>query len=153
MQVPIKAIIQQHTNKITSGKIPRPQGCCPRCFSQPKTFKLHECRKRSFRYLAGSFVRIIMTLLARWKCVECGKTFTAYPPFVCPHKRYALDDILRLSSKYIQDEQQTYYTAVTHEGSSIGYEEENNQYVDHFLAPSTLWRWIRWSGTTKRFLK
>lgn len=87
--------------------------------------------------------------MARWKCLECGKTFTAYPPFASPYKRYALDDILRLSSKYIQDEQQTYYTVVTHEGSSIGYEEENKKNVDHFLAPSTLWRWIRWSGTTQ----
>ena len=150
MPIPVERSIQQHTDEIISGQIPKPKECCPRCFSKPETFKLHECRKRAFRCIAGNFVKVLITLLARWKCTECGKTFTFYPPFAAPHKRYTMNDIRNLSSKYMGDEQQTCYTAVTHEGSPIGYQEENEKNVDHFLAPSTLWRWIHWSGDTKR---
>ena len=150
MPIPVEISIQQHLDDIISGKIPKPKECCPRCFSNPGTFKLHECRKRAFRCIAGNFVKVLITLLARWKCSECGKTFTFYPSFAVPHKRYTKNDILNLSSKYIEDKKQTCYTAVTHAGSPIGYQEENEKYVDHFLAPSTLWRWIKWSGDIKK---
>ena len=150
MPIPIEISIRQHTDAIISGKIPKPEKCCPRCFSKPEAFKLHECRKRAFRYIAGNFVKVLITLLARWKCAECGKTFTFYPPFAAPHKRYTINDILNLRNKYIEDEQQTFYTAVTHEGSPIGYREENEKNVDHFLSPSTLYRWIIWSANTKK---
>ena len=153
MPIPVEISIQQHLDDIISGEIPEPKECCPRCFSKPGTFKLHECRKRAFRYIAGNFVKILITLLARWKCLECGKTFTIYPPFAAPHKRYTIIDILSLRNKLIKDEQQTCYTAVTHEGSPIGYQEENEKNVDHFLAPSTVWRWIHWSGDTKTSYK
>jgi hypothetical protein len=153
MPIPVEASIKQHLDDIISGKIPEPEECCPRCFSKPETFKLHECRKRAFRYIAGNFVKIIITLLVRWKCSDCGKTFTIYPSFAAPHKRYTLNDILSLRNKLIEDDQQTCYTAVTHEGSPIGYQEENEKNVDHFLAPSTLWRWIHWSGDAKKQYK
>lgn len=150
MKIPIQATIRQHTDAIISGYIAGPKGCCPRCFKKPKTFKLHECRRRSFRYIVGNFVKVIMTLLPRWKCSTCGKTFTIYPSFALPHKRYVLDDIKRLSKKYLENEQQTYCMAVTHGGSPIGYEEDDKN-VDHFLAPSTPWRWIRWLGNIRSF--
>lgn len=153
MPIPIETAIQQHTDIIISGKISSPEGCCPRCFTQPKFFKLHECRKRYFRYTVGCFVKVILTLLARWRCSECGKTFTVYPSFALPHKRYVLVDIQRLSNKYLEDEQQTFNTAVTYNGSSIGYEEKDGENVDHFLAPSTLWRWIQGLRTTNSSLK
>jgi hypothetical protein len=86
MPIPVEISIQQHLDDIISGKIPEPKECCPRCFSNPGTFKLHECRKRAFRYIAGNFVKVLITLLARWKCLECGKTFTIYPPFAAPYK-------------------------------------------------------------------
>ena len=152
MEITIQDTIRQYTDTIISGKIPAPTGCCPRCFQQPKTFKLHECRKRSFRYIIGNYVKVLMTLLPRWRCSSCGKTFTVYPPFASPHKRYILDDIKRLSKKYIKDEKQTYSAAVTHDNAPIGY-EENDKYVDHFLSSSTLWRWIHWLGTIKTFKK
>ena len=88
--------------------------------------------------------------MARWKCLDCGKTLTIYPSFAAPHKRYTMNDILRLINKLIEDDQQTCYTAVTHEGSPIGYQEEDENTVDHFLAPSTLWRWIKWLGNPKK---
>ena len=68
MAIPVEILIQQHLDDIISGKIPEPKECCPRCFSNPGTFKLHECRKRACRYIAGNFVKVLITLLARWKC-------------------------------------------------------------------------------------
>lgn len=150
MPILIETTIQQYTNAIISGEIPTPKGSCPRCFVQPKAFTLHECRRRSFRFIVGNFVKVIMSLIPRWKCSACGQTFTLYPPFALPHKRYVLVDIERLSRKYIEAEQHTYRTTVTHEGAPIGYQEENGRNVDHFLDPSTPWRWIQWLGNTNR---
>ena len=149
MPFQVEIFIQQHTDSIISGNIPKPRKCCPQCYSKPEIFKLHECRKRAFRCIAGNFVKVLITFLARWKCTECGKTFTSYPSFAAPHKRYTINDILNFRNKLIEDDQQTLYTAVTHEGSPIGYQEENEKNVDHFLAPSTVWRWMHWSGDTK----
>ena len=153
MPVPVETAIQQYTREIIYGKIPRPKGCCPRCLLHPINFKLHECRKRTFRYIDGNFVKELMTLLPRWKCSSCRKTFTVYPSFASPYKRYVLEDIEKISKKYMGDEQQTYDTAVNNKGSSIGYEEKGDKNVDHFLAPSTLWRWIRWLMNTKNSSK
>lgn len=132
MRIPIEIAIQQHTDAIISGKISSPEGCRPRCFTQPNSFKLHECRKRYFRYTIGCFVEVILTLLARWRCSECGKTFTAYPSFASPHKRYILDDIQRLGNKRLENERQTFNTAVTYNGSSIGYDEKDGKNVDPY---------------------
>ncbi len=82
MPIPVEISIQQHSDDIISGKIPEPEVCFPRCFSKPETFKLHECRKRAFRYIAGNFVKVLITLLARWKCSDCGKTFTIFAPLL-----------------------------------------------------------------------
>jgi len=56
MAIQVEISIQQHTDSIIFGNIPKPKECCPRCFSKPEIFKLHECRKRAFRYIAGNFV-------------------------------------------------------------------------------------------------
>jgi len=151
MSILLEEKIQQHTNAIISGEISPPEGCCPLCFTQPITFKLHECRRRSFRYTVGNYVKTIMSLLARWKCPACGKTFTTYPPFALPHKRYVLTDIKRLSKQYLEDEHQSYRTTVTFKGLPIGYQEKDDKNVDHFLDPSTAWRWIRWLGFNRSY--
>jgi hypothetical protein len=149
MPMPIQKVIQQYTDSIISGRVPGPLGSCPICFTHPRTFRLHECRKRSFRYIVGNMVRDIITLLPRWKCSECGKTFTVYPSFAVPHKQYVWTDIRRLTRRYIEDESKTYCATVTHLDAPIGYQEEDDKNVDRFLDPSTVWRWISWLGNVK----
>ena len=102
MPVSVETAIQEHTREIISGKIQKPKGCCPRCLLQPINFTLHECRKRTFRYIDGNFVKVLLTLLPRWKCSSCRKTFTVYPSFALPHKRYAQEDIVKISKNYIK---------------------------------------------------
>ena len=70
MPNPVEISIQQHLDDIISGKIPEPEECCPRCFSKPGTFKLHECRKRAFRYITGNFVKVLITLLAKMEMLR-----------------------------------------------------------------------------------
>ena len=148
MSIQIEAAIQRHTDAVISGKIPVPQKRCPHCLTKDN-FRLHECRRRSFRYIIGSTVKVTLTLLPRWKCEVCQKTFTAYPPFAVPHKRFVLSDIEKLCQRYLKDRQETYYSTVSNEGSPIGYDEGTDSEVNHFLAPSTLWRWISWLGRIK----
>ncbi|MDM8537717.1 DUF6431 domain-containing protein [Desulfobacterales bacterium HSG17] len=153
MDIPIESIIQEHTEGIFAGKFSPPQKLCPKCFQQPETFKLHECKKRSFRYVIENIVKTTITLLLRWKCQLCRSTFIEYPEFALPHKRYVQPDIERFCKKYIMDETQTYQKVVTHKNGTIGYHEEGDKHIDQFLFPSTSWRWIEWLGRIKYFAK
>jgi hypothetical protein len=148
MSIQTEAAIRRHTDAVISGKISVTQKSCPRCLNKQK-FRLHECRRRFFRYIVGSSVKVILTLLPRWKCEVCQKTFTAYPPFAVPHKRFVLSDIEEFCQRYIKDRQETYCSTVSSQGSPIGYDEGTNNAVDHFLAPSTVCRWIGWLGHIK----
>jgi len=143
MSIPIGEIINQYTQAIISGDIPTPQ-VCPCCFNRPETFKLHECRKRYFHYIIENSVKVTMSLLPRWKCPDCKKTFTDYPPFASPYKRYVLFDIKRLSKIYIENNCKSYRSIVNYNGFPIGYHEKNYEYVDRFLAPTTPFRWRHW---------
>ncbi|MFC1886217.1 DUF6431 domain-containing protein [Thermodesulfobacteriota bacterium] len=146
MSHPIQSLIQSHTDKIVSGNIVAPERPCPRCSKKPETYKLHECRKRFFRFVVKNFIHIALTLLARWKCPICRETFTQYPEFALPHKRYVKSDIRGFSKNYIEDEKQTYASVVTHNNGTIGYQHDDNRPVDRLLNPSTPWRWINWLG-------
>jgi hypothetical protein len=150
MVSPIEKIIRKHTNAVISGKTITPQGPCPRCFEKPETFKEHDCRDRSFRFIVGNFVQVIFSLLLRWKCPICDKTFTDYPFFALPHKRYTLMDIERLCKDYIENEKQTYLKAASHDGMRIGYQGSDSKDEDRLLEPSTLWRWIGYLGAMKK---
>jgi hypothetical protein len=148
---PVEEIIRKHTDSIISGNIRPPLGSCPRCFESPDTYKLHECRKRSFHFIIGSFVRIVLSLLIRWKCPICGHTFTEYPAFASPYKRYVLMDIERLSEDYLENEK-TYQQMVSCEDGAIGYEQKDGKIDDRQLSPSTPWRWLDFLGTMNNTL-
>jgi hypothetical protein len=137
----VEEIICKHTNAVISGNIQSPHGSCPRCFETPGRFRLHERRERGFRFIVGSFVRIIISLLVRWKCPICGRTFTEYPDFALPYKRYVLMDIERLSEDYLENEK-SYQQGVSCEGEAIGYEERDGKIDERQLSASTLWRWV-----------
>jgi hypothetical protein len=145
-------IIQQHTDSVISGKIATPQGPCPRCSEQTQTFIRHDRRVRFFRFIVGNFVRVIKSLLVRWRCPICGKTFTDYPAFALPHKRYVLMDMERLSKDYVEDEQRTYRKTVCHQKMRIGYQGSDDDIDERFLEHSTPWRWISSLGSMKTTL-
>ncbi|MFH1097366.1 MAG: DUF6431 domain-containing protein [Candidatus Desantisbacteria bacterium] len=128
-----------------------PQGSCPHCFETPDTFNLHESRKRSFRFIVGFFVRIVISMLIRWKCPICGRTFTDYPAFALPYKRYVLMDIEHLSEDYLENEK-SYQQTVSCEGEAIGYEEKDGKVDERQLSASTPWRWLTFLGSMNNSL-
>ena len=113
---------------------------CPRCAADPSEFNRHELRKRQFYVIVEQFVKIVFGLLIRWKCPHCKKTFTDYPDFAVPYKRYTIPTILAFSCRYTEYEHMTYrqITAETH----VGYPEKESR-----LVHTTVYRWIKSIGS------
>lgn len=144
----IREIIEEYTGNITDGNFDAPDCECENCRKKPDAFKLHESRKRQLRFLIGDVVEIAATFLLRWKCLLCGGTFTQYPPFVAPHKRFVVPDIVRLGRKYLEDENASYADAVTEDGNQIGYTNDCG-FCDSFVSRSTVWRFMEYLGAIR----
>jgi len=53
-----------------------------RCADCAKSdFAPHELRSRELRYIVGTVVICVRLVLARWRCIHCGRCFTDYPDF------------------------------------------------------------------------
>ena len=120
-------------NKITPFNLPE----CPRCHSDSQSFKFHAYRERRFLIIVKMFVKAVFCALVRFKCPNCGKTFTSYPNFAIPHKHYTRQTIENFSSSYVEDDQKTYESAVTTDNGTPEYPD-----TGRVLAPSTIHRWI-----------
>jgi hypothetical protein len=74
--------IKQHD--IDVRKNPRDRVCyrtvCAGC-GKKAPFAPHELRRRRLRYIVGNSVVCTVIWLARWRCRECGRTFTDHPDF------------------------------------------------------------------------
>jgi hypothetical protein len=81
--------------------------------------------------------------LTRWKCPLCGKTFTIYPPFALPRKRYVAEIVSALSQRYVVEDSATYRSAVRVDGMPVFHAgEEARPPGTRILEHSTLHRWI-----------
>jgi hypothetical protein len=69
----------------------------------------------------------------------CHRTFTIYPAFALPFKRYVLPFILARCIAYVEDEVRTYREGVEEGGQPISHEDADGGAQ---LWPSTLWRWV-----------
>lgn len=58
----------------------RYRNCCAAC-TESDCFAPHELRSRQLRYMVGPAVICVRIVLARWRCIHCGRTFTDYPDF------------------------------------------------------------------------
>jgi len=96
---------------------------------------------------------------------RCGKTFTDYPPFALPHKRFVKSQILERSLLYLQDPTMTYQQATCELvlGRANGrspprqplpvFYPDPEQATSRGLAPSTVHRWITTLGSLKKTLQ
>jgi len=80
----------------------------------------------------------------------CNATFTEYPDFALPYKRYVSDDILRLSGQYLEQYRETYRRLVTAQADKnrtlpTVYEQVLSG-REGFLAHSTPWNWMKLLG-------
>lgn len=129
---------------------------CPKCKSTHRVFTLHERRHRLFHVIIDSLVHTIESFLGRWKCSLCKKTFTFYPEYALPYKRYVKDHCLSFSHAYLEDDTETYQSI----SSAIGYASMQRpdctgrqEIDDRMLAGSTVWRWLSFFGSLKNTLR
>ena len=112
---------------------------CPRCQGRPVRFKRHGVRPRVFLVFVEEVIRRVWSYLTRWKCPLCNRTFTVYPDFALPFKRYVLPFIVARCAAYVEDAVRTYREGVQEKGEPISHEDADKGAQ---LWPSTLWRWV-----------
>ncbi len=57
---------------------------CPHCRWRGP-FHPHDCRRRTFRLVKEQSIQVLRSWILRWRCRNCGKRFTDYPPLLlCP---------------------------------------------------------------------
>lgn len=124
---------------------------CLRCGKRTGDFKLHDRRQRSFLVALERLVKEVFVWLARWKCGLCGATFTLYPPFALPYKRYVTETVSTRTESYLQKDELTYRKAVLQDGMPVFYEGKEAGSIDErTLRHSTLYRWLALFGALAR---
>jgi hypothetical protein len=91
-------------------------------------------------------------LLYRWRCVNCGTTFTHLPALCVPFKRYVRVEIEARAGAYVEMNPMTYRKVVKDRGAAVVYDDpvaeadateaEKEAEAVRELAPSTPHRWI-----------
>ena len=112
---------------------------CPHCEGRPVRFKRHGVRPRLFLVFAAEVIRRVWSYLTRWRCPLCKGTFTVYPDFALPFKRYVLPFFLARCTAYVEEAVRTYREGVKEAGEPISHEDADKGAQ---LWPSTLWRWV-----------
>lgn len=144
----IEEKIKQHTEKIKAKQYDMPRGLCPKCCEEPGYFRLHESRPRYFLFVVESLVKKVESLLLRWKCKLCKATFSEYPDFALPYKRYVSDDIVRLAGQYFERQGETYRRlAADQTDKNRMLLTAHEQAQDSSLAHSTPWNWMKLIGS------
>lgn len=156
-QDPIVQMIRARERELFDDKLLDALQQCPKCCGhEPGIFRLHALRKRIFLVASVDLVYRIRSSLGRWKCLLCGQTFTFYPSFALPYKRYVTPTILARSKRYVQEDTMTYRAGVTQEGRPgplYHAAADPEQIDDRSLAPSTLHRWISTLGQRTETLR
>jgi len=139
--------IQVHTDQVRQGLDPCCLPPCPRCEVTPDCFKRHEKRSRIFYIIVDLVVTTLRGLLSRWKCPGCNKTFTSYPGFALPYKRYTLPTILKFNQTYVQNPDTSYRKLV--DDCPLVYETspESDSNREPMMEHSTIHRWISTMGS------
>lgn len=147
--IPVVREIRAHEQQILEGKPPCGLEQCPKCgaVQDPRSFRRHEIRQRTFLVPCGNLTYTIRSFLSRWGCPLCLKSFTVYPPFALPFKRHVLPEMISRSRRYIEDDGVTYRGAVLENRRPVFRAAVDPSQIDErSLAPSTLHRWISTLG-------
>lgn len=102
------AILMQAVQEFASTAAATDRKCeirsCPHCGNEPSRshqFTLHARRSRLFLVVQGSFVVAIRTQIPRWRCLACRRTFSEYPRFALPYRRYTRPQMQRTTAAYL----------------------------------------------------
>ena len=137
-------IAQMQANAKSLGS---PDQACPCCKHEWK-FQQHDCRLRQVLGVVGGFVVSFAIYLKRWRCCTCQKTYTHYPDFLVPYKRYVVSTIVELGELYVTEPELSYRDTVKPEGVALGYAENKDGTInERQMNHSTLWHWVTWLGS------
>jgi hypothetical protein len=149
-QLPVETRRCKERIERDSARLPEKQ--CRNCNS--RHFQRHARRLRWFLPVVASVVYPILCLLYRWRCVNCGATFTHLPASCAPFKRFLREEIEVRSRRYVETERMTYRLVVKERGAAVVYDDaiakaesteaEKEAEGTRALAASTVHRWIGW---------
>jgi len=134
-----KQDIDKYTEQVKNNEVLCNLPDCPCCKTASKFFKRHELKERQFNIIENLIVHIVIGLLIRWKCPGCNITFTQYPWFAIPYKRYMLPTIIDLCWQYLENALLTYRKLVE---VWCPVEHKSGMILQH----STIHRWITTLG-------
>ena len=153
MLPPLIAEIERHTQSILDGSQTCRTESCPTCRAECGCFALHALRPRTFLVAVAAWVRQLASFVARYRCPVCGVTFTDYPSFAIPGKRYVVATVMSHAAAYLGDDEATYRSSVStpETNAPTFYAASPDDAIDErALAPSTLWRWMAVLAAMKR---
>jgi hypothetical protein len=154
MLSPILAKIKEYTESVLANQFSCDLEHCPRCGKEPGAFRRHALRERTFLVVEGGWVRKESSFLTRWKCPLCNDTFTHYPPFAVPYKRYVQASLFASAHSYLEEDRKTYRQAAQQDGRPIFFEGDSAETLDdRTLASSTIHRWIGFLAGLRRTLR
>jgi len=146
--------IHTYTQAVVCGKFTCDVETCLRCGKRPASFRRHDSRKRVFLVVLDRLVHEVLSLLLRWKCPLCKKTFTTYPAFALPHKRYVRQEVLRFSERYVCEDLTSYRKAAREAGLAVFYRgADDGEINERQFAHTTLHRWFPFLGSLKRTVR
>ncbi len=128
--------IEQYGALVRVGGVECNLPSCHRCTA--RKYWRNGVREREFLVIVENFIRTVLSCLSLWKCAVCGKSYTLYPEFALPYKRFPRPNILDLCERLADGERLNYQTGVKRDKLEIGYEQDDAR----LLGPSTLHRWV-----------
>ena len=143
-------LVQEYTGLVIEGSIGCPFTVCIACWREPVVFKRHDTRYRIFYVITNNGILRAISMVTRWKCTLCKRTFTGYPEFALPYKRYLLPDMVDLAANYLEDDRQTYRRAVLRNNAEIYHKCSDGRECGSPLAHTTLHRWIGTLGKMRQ---
>lgn len=146
------SFIGEHEQELFARKIPQGLNSCPYCFETSENITLHALKDRYFYIIVKTMVRVIESILGRFKCSSCKRTFTFYPSYAVPYKRYVKIQLLDIAEDYLEEKGKRYQDAVSCDDSPIMYESEDPSSPDKYFEGSTVWRWLSYIASFEQIL-
>ncbi len=145
------AKIAAHSAGVRKGNHRCSLSYCPHCGWAPEPtvfFRRHAFRQRQFLVINGRYIHAVGGLLARWRCPFCRRTFTEYPAFALPYKRYAVSQIAPRALQYVENDGISYRKGVLQSYLPIFYwinpsgDAASYGTGESVLAHTTLYHWV-----------
>ncbi len=108
------------------GRDPVRPEVCRYCGAPSERLVSNGKRPRWYYPTQGNLVMPQRGSIQTWKCRACGRSFTQYPDFAVPFKRYTRQTIERICAKYIHEERSTYRSIVCEDRAPVAYPEDDS---------------------------